>query len=199
MSVNLIPILIDERILADEIVRLSKVLPPEKLDDSETIFIDALFYEESSEQNQYVFAGCRNHRNHKWCFDADAMRFQMLTKARETVIDAGRTEQSADGIFQFFGAIFGCYNGNNPLNEYGFQNSTIISTPNSRRLHLLFQHINFDLLRPVFEQHCKTYDDGHKYGYISSFRELVDYATALDGLLIQAIQNNKMLYIFISR
>jgi len=198
MSVDLIPMLIDEKTLTEEITRLRKTLPPEKLDSSETQFHEALFYEHGSNRNQYAYAKLeRFYKNTKRSIDANSMRFQMLVKARETVIDGGKTERCADALFQFFGVFFCCFTGNNAFNEFGFQHSTIISPANSRRLHLLFQQIDFDLLRPVFDEHCKGQDDGSKYSYIGSFGELVDYGKALDGLLIQAIENGKWLYIYV--
>jgi hypothetical protein len=197
MSVDLIPMLIDEKTLAGEITRLAKTLPAEKLDSWETQFHEALFYEHGSNRNQYAYAKLEDfYKNTKRSIDADSMRFQMLIKTRETVIDDGKTERNADALFQFFGAFFCCFARTNPFNEFGFQNSTIISPANSRRLHLLFQQIDFDLLRPIFDQHCKRRDNGHEYSYIGSFGELVDYAKALDGLLIQAVENGKWLYIY---
>lgn len=193
MGVDLIPMLIDEKILADEIVRLSKVLPPEKLDHPETQFHHELFYEHGSPRNQYSFAKLDPYKNTKWCIAAEAMRLQLLNKTREHF---GDPALSADALFQFFGAFFCSFNYTNPFNEYGFHNSTIIGANNSRRLHLLFQRIDFELLRPVFEEHCRVDDRGREYTYIHSFEELVEYAKALDGLLIQAIENNKVLYIY---
>jgi len=195
MGVDLIPILIDEKTLAEEIMRLGKALPPEKLDNWETQFHHELFYEHGSNRNQYAYAKLEGYKNTKWCIAANSIRFQLLIKAKETVSDGGDSERSADALFQFFGAMFCCFIGNNPLNEYGFKNSTIVSPANARRLHLLFQQINFDLLQPVFERHCKS-DEGMMSGYIQSFGELVDYAKALDGLLVQASGNDKVLYIY---
>lgn len=187
MSVHLIPMLVDEKILADEILRLSKVLPPDKLDHWETRFHENLFYEHGSDRNQYSFAKLDPYKNDKWCIAADSIRFQLLIGSRENFRDAAL---GANALFQFFGAIFCSFNDNNSFNEYGFHHSTIVGPINSRRLHLLFQRVDFELLRPVFEQHCKP------DGYIRSFGELVDYAKALDGLLIQAIESDKVLYIY---
>jgi hypothetical protein len=196
MSVDLIPMLIDEETLAGEITRLAKTLTAEQLDSWETQFHHELFYEHGSSRNQYAYAKLEAfYKNTKRSIDADAMRLQLLIKTRETVIDDGKAERSADALFQFFGAFFCCFTRTNPFNEFGFHNSTIISTANSRRVHLLFQQIDFDLLRPIFDKHCQG-RDGHEYTYIGSFGELVDYAKALDGLLIQAVESGKWLYIY---
>ena len=128
--------------------------------------------------------------------EADAMRFQLLNKARETVIDGGLTEHSASALFQFLEVFFCNFTSANPGNEFGFRNSTIISVDNCRRLHLLFEQIDFALLKPVFEQYCQGRADGSAYTRIGSFGELVEYATALDGLLRQAMASGKWLYIY---
>lgn len=197
MSVDLIPLLIDGEILAGEIARLAKTLPADKLDNWETQFHHELFYEHGSGRNQYAYARLEPfYKNTKRSIDADSMRFQLLMKARETVSDGGNTGRCADALFQFFGAFFCCFTGNNAFNEFGFHQSAIISAANSRRLHLLFQQVDFDLLRPVFDRHCQKRNDGQEYSYLGSFEELVEYAKALDGLLVQAIENDKWLYIY---
>jgi len=193
MGVDLIPMLIDEKILADEIMRLRKALPPEKLDHPDTLFHEALFYEHGSSRNQYSYAKLDPYKSTRWCIDADSIRLQMLIRTKNSGDDA---DLSADALFQFFGALFCSFNYNNPLNEYGFHNSTIAGPNNCRRLHLLFQRINFESLQPVFEQCCKLDGRGRKYDYIQSFKELIDYTKALDELLIQAIQSNRVLYIY---
>ena len=189
--------LIDEETLAGEIARLAKTLPAERLDHGETQFHHELFYEHGSSRNQYAYAKLDSfYKNTRRCIDADAMRLQLLVKTRDTVIDDGSTERSADALFQFFGAFFCCFTRTNACNEFGFQHSAIIGTANTRRLHLLFQQIDFALLRPAFDKFCQRRDDGHEYTYIESFEMLVDYAKALDGLLLQAIEKGKWLYIY---
>jgi hypothetical protein len=196
MSVELIPILIDEQVLTREVARLRAELPQETLDSWETQFHAALFYEPHSERNQYAYATLRPFRSIRMNYDADAMRFQLLDQARKTARDAGPTERSASALFHFLEVFFCCFVGTNPHNEFGFQHSTIISLSNCRRLHALFERIDFALLAPVFAEHCKTRDDGSAYTRIDSFAELVEYATALDGLLVQAMDSGKWLYIY---
>ena len=143
MSVDLLPILIDEKTLQEEILRLSKALPLEKLDYWETVFHENLFYEPGSDRNQYAYGKLKPYHNTKWCFDADKMRFRILIKASET--GDSDTERSADALYQFFGAFFCGRLTYNPFNEYGFSGSVIMSPGSSRRFHLLFQQIKFEL------------------------------------------------------
>ena len=78
MSVDLIPILIDEKTLAGEIDRLVKTLPAGKIDSGEVQFHHALFYEHGSDRNQYAYAEIKSfYKNTKRSLDADSMRFQM--------------------------------------------------------------------------------------------------------------------------
>jgi hypothetical protein len=73
-----------------------------------------------------------------------------------------------------------------------------MNAASARRLHLLYQGIDFDLLRPVFKEHCQLDECDKPYPYIQTFDELVDYTKALDGLLVQAVEKNKTLYVFAS-
>ena len=74
----------------------------------------------------------------------------------------------------------------------------IIGAANARRLHLLFQQIDFEVLRPFYEEKCKKYDDGSEFDRITKFEELVSYVTAFNDLLLQATEKNKTLYMFAS-
>ena len=197
MSVNLVPILIDERLLADEIARLRKTLPPEEFDNpaGEIRFYDALIFEDPpSPNNQYAFAKLQPHKNTTDCFDADEIRFQLLRSTRNS--NSVEAAKSADVLFRFIGEFF-VYNGLYvPFNEHGLTGSVIIGPANARRLHLFFQQIGFELLRPFYEEHCKKYDDGWEFNRIRTFEEFVGYVTAFDGLLLQAIEKDKALYMF---
>jgi hypothetical protein len=199
MSVDLIPILVDGKVLADEIVRLRKILPPEEFDNpaSDIHFHDALIFEDpSSPNNQYAFAKLQPYKNTKYCFDADEIRFQLLRGTRDS--NSIEAAKSADTLFRFIGEFIVHLVTNIPFNENGLTGSAIIGPINSSRLHLFFQQINFELLRPFYEEHCKKYDDGSEYDRLKSFEEFVDYVKAFDGLLLQAMEKNKTLYMFAS-
>ena len=199
MSVHFIPILIDEKVLADEIARLRKLLPPEEFDNpaSEIHFHDTLVFESpSSPANQYAFASLQSGKNTRDGFDANEIRFQLLQCTRDS--NSSEAARSAEAVFQFLGAFFCCFPNTVPFNEYGLIGSTIIGQANARRLHLLFKRINFDRLRPFYDEHCKKYGDGSDFNRIKSFNEFVAYAAAFDGLLLQAMEKNKTLYMFAS-
>ena len=197
MSVDLIPILVDEKVLADEIMRLRKTLPPEEFDNpaSNIHFHDALIFEDpSSQNNQYAFAKLQPYKNTRDCFDADEIRFQLLRGTRDSMEAA----KSADTLFRFIGEFIVHLVTNVPFNEHGLTGSVIIGPANARRLHLFFQQIVFESLRPFFEEHCKKYDGGSEFNRLKSFEEFVNYVTAFDSLLLQAMEKNKTLYMFAS-
>jgi hypothetical protein len=204
MSVDLVQILIDEKLLAGEITRLRGALPPEEFDNpnSDIHFQDALACEQKTpEEGQYAYAkfACREFpvsNNTKDCFDADEIRFQLLRGTREPAsIEEAR---SGDALFQFLGAFLLRPFTNNPFNEHGLRSSTIIGPANARRLHSLFQQIEFDRLRPFYEAHCKKYDDGSDFKYLKSFEDFIKYVAAFDGLLLQAMAKHKTLYMYAS-
>jgi hypothetical protein len=199
MSVDLIPILVDEKVLADEIMRLRKALRPEEFDNpaSDIHFHDALIFEDpSSPKNQYIFAKLQPYKNTRDCFDADEIRFQLLRSTRDS--NSTKAAKSADALFRFLGEFLVHNNLYIPFNEHGLTGSAMIGPANARRLHYFFQQINFELLRPFYEEHCKKYDDGSEYNRLKSFDEFISYVTAFDGLLLQAMEKNKTLYMFAS-
>lgn len=199
MSVNLVSILIDEKLLADEITRLHKTMPREKFDSPscEIHFHDALAFEDKPlEGRQYAYAQFSASDNTRDCFDADEIRFQLLRSTRDS--NSVEAAKSADALFRFIGEFFvhdGLYA---PFNEHGLTSSVIIGANNTHRLHLFFKQIDFEVLRPFYEENCKKYDDGSEFNRITTFEELVSYVTAFDGLLLQAMEKNKTLYMFAS-
>ncbi|MEI6074447.1 MAG: hypothetical protein WCS94_02660 [Verrucomicrobiota bacterium] len=199
MSTNLVPILIDEKLLAGEIARLGKIVLPEEFDNfaSEIHFHDALRYEDiSPEERQYAFASFSASNNTRDCFDADEIRFQLLHSTRDS--NSTNAAKSADTLFRFIGDFFVHNRLYIPFNEYGLTGSVIIGLANARRLHLFFQKIDFDLLRPFYVEHCKKYAEGMEINRVKSFEEFVSFVTAFDDLLLQAMEKNKALYIFAS-
>ena len=198
MSVHLIPVLIDGELLAAEIARFQKTLSPDEFDsgNSEIHFYDELVYDEKRGITQYVFAKLAPYKDTKFCLDADSVRFQLLSSAR--TVGAGEACRSADAVYQFLGAFLLSYVTYNPFNEYGFTSSVIIGPVNARRLDDLFKKINFELLQPLYNKHCKKREDGFAYNYIKSFDDFLGYIKALDNLLVQAIEAKKTLYMFAS-
>ncbi len=171
MSVDLIPILIDEKVLADEIMRLRKALPPEKLDNpnGEICFHDALIFENpSSPNNQYAYAELEPYKNTRWSHRANSIRFQLLFNAKESGVSQ-EAARSADCLFQFIGGFICHLTTVVPFNEFGLTSSVIISAASARRLHLFFQQIIFESLRPLYNEHCKA-DEAESRGYIKSLK-----------------------------
>jgi hypothetical protein len=198
MSVHLIPVLIDGELLAAEIARFQKTLPPEEFDsgNSEIHFYDELVYDEMRGITQYAFAKLEPYKNTRFCLDADSIRFQLLSSAR--IADLDEECRSADALYQFLGAFLLSKVAYNPFNEYGLTASVIIGPANARRLDALFKKIKFASLQPLYNENCKMREDGFAYIYIKSFDDFLGYVKALDGLLAQAIEANKALYMFAS-
>jgi hypothetical protein len=205
MSVNFIPILVDEKVLTDEIVRLRQTLPPEKIDEAiqEAWRNDALPKHES--ENRFEFRRFRNFDNTHFWNEAGEIRLQILFAAWEaqyTSQSSNEILRSADALYQFLGAFHYQYCNNNVVNDYGLTGSCAISPVNSRRLHELFKRIDFELLRPIFVEHCKgqCYMPGEltKYDWIPSIDVLKNYAAAFDGLVAEAAEKNKVLYMWAS-
>jgi hypothetical protein len=205
MSVNFLPILIDEKVLTDKIMRLRQTLPLEKVDEAmqETWMNDALGRDDS--ENPISYGGFANFDNLKFWGEADEIRLQILFAARQSRHTAQRsneTEKSADALYQFLGAFHYGYCNNNWVNDYGLIGSCAVSPINARRLHELFKNIDFELLRPIFMERCKGQyylsDEIEKYTWIPSIEVLKNYVTAFDGLVAEAAEKNKVLYMWAS-
>ena len=197
MSNNFIPLLVDERKLADEIQTLKNANDydtwnwTERLSDALKAGEHASFAKWKVDPKTCFSSADRS------AFDADNVRFQLLKAAqpRDYTISDEQT-RSADALYQFFQAFFCCWSYSLPFNEYGLTNSTIVGQANAKRLHAVFTRIDFDSLRPLYEKNCTQNDDGEKYSRIRSFDELVGYASAFDGLLTQAMEQNKTLFMY---
>src|SRR5665213_233493 len=189
MSVNFLPILVDEKVLTDKIVRLRQTLPLEKIDEAmQEAWINAHLTSEDIER-PISGRGFSDFDNLKFWGEADEIRLQILFAARQsryTERHSNETERSADALYQLLGAFHYGYANNNWVNDYGHTGSCAISPVNSRRLHELFKRIDFELLRPIFDEHCKgqCYMPGEltKYDWIPSIDVLKNYAAAFDGL-----------------
>jgi len=203
MSVNFIPILIDEKVLTDKIVRLRQTLPLEKIDEAmQESWTSALLTSDDIE-NLNSGRAFGHFDNLKFWGEADEIRLQILFAARQlryTDRHSNETERSADALYQFLGAFHYGYTNNNGVNDYGLTGSCAICPVNSRRLHELFKHIDFELLRPIFFEHCKgqCYLPGQltKYDWIPSIDVLKNYVAAFDGLVAEAAEKNKVLYMW---
>jgi hypothetical protein len=204
VSVVIIPFLVDEKILADEIARLSKILPPEKLDcggDDHT-FCNELVYHSPADgkgnESQYELAT----RPKGWIANTkgwrevhDLIHLLVYYSWRDEGVD--EPLRSADLLFQFTTAcLSGGLSVNTPLNEYGFKNSTIIGPANAWRLRALFAQIDFQLLRFVFDKHRQLDRNGDPYTWVTSMDELKKYVGWFDTMLEEAIRKNKVLYMY---
>jgi len=203
MSVNFLPVLIEEKVLNDKIMRLRQTLPMEKIDEAmQEAWTNSLL---DSDDIEDPISGREFGRfdNLKFWGETDEIRLQILFAARQSPNKYSlETEKSADALYQFLGAFHYGYANNNCVNDYGLKGSCAISPVNSRRLHELFKHIDFELLRPIFVEHCKgqCYMPGEltKYDWIPSIDVLKNYAAAFDGLVAEAAEKNKVLYMWAS-
>jgi len=200
MSVNFLPILVDEKVLTDEITRLRQTLPPEKIDEAiqDAWFNDAL--PKHKTENRFAFRGFGNFDNTCFWSEADEIRHQILCAAWPHGQRSNEIQKSADALYQFLGAFRYGYANNNWVNDYELTDSCAISPVNSRRLHKLFKCIDFELLRPIFVEHCKGQGcmpgELTKYRWIPSIDVLKNYAAAFDGLVAEAAEKNKVLYMW---
>jgi len=210
MSVNFLPILIDEKVLTDKIQQLRQTLPPEKIDEAiqEAWRNDQL--PAGKEQNRFSFRGFDDFDNTRFWPDADEIRFKILDAAfrQQGKNNWCETLKSADALYQFLGGFGSLWITNNGINDYGVTGSCTISPANVRRLHELFKNIDFELLRPIFDEHCKDkyYESGDscyspvirekKHSWMQTIEALKDYVSALHGLVAEAAAKNKVLYMW---
>ena len=59
-----------------------------------------------------------------------------------------------------------------PHNEFGLVSNIIISPASARRLHLLYERIDLEILRERFPDHFADIDVSPASGYCSNFDEL---------------------------
>lgn len=205
MSANFIPLLVEERLLAEKVAQVKSGLSPDSvsIDRWNEALSDTLF---SRPHERLPFATWPGKRpwgwtsGTRWARDAEHISFQLLTSTQSWNPDNWPIELSisADALFQFL-RVFHCYDRCAvPFNEFGLTNCTIISPSSARRLHALFGKIDFAGLRPVYDAKCQRRCDGEEYGHIQSFDELVDYVSGFDGLLIQSMEQDKMLYVCVN-
>jgi hypothetical protein len=202
MSVNFIPILVDEKVLTDTIQLLTQTLPPEKIDEA----IQDLWFNDSlpGDKSEYRFAfrGFEAFDNHSFWVEADPIRFQILFGAWKSGNGVIETIRSADALYQFLPAFYYGWSATASVNDYGLPSSCAISPINARRLHELFKQIDFELLKPIFEEHCRGQyylpEKLEKYSWIPSIEVLKNYAAAFDGLVAEVATKNKVLYMWAS-
>jgi len=142
MSVNFLPILVDEKVLTDKI---QQTLPPEQIDEAiqEAWRNDALPRNKS--ENRFAFREFSEFDNTRFWFEAAKIRLQILFAAWQLqYTDKGSVEleKSADALYQFLGSFHCGYANNNGVNDYGLVRSCAIRPVNSRRLHELFKRID---------------------------------------------------------
>jgi hypothetical protein len=191
MSVHYIPILIDEELLAGQIARMRLRMPENEFDcgDPELCFHDELEFDRTRGITPYEYAELGPYKNNMWwqeARDISLILLSLVEKLDTTII------KSADTLYRFLGLFVLGRDYGYPFNEYGFAFSVIMGAKNAHYWHTFFKRIDFELLRPVYERERARWKDSR---FIHEFTELVDYAKALDQLLIQAIKMNRTLYV----
>ena len=214
MSVHYIPFLMDERALTDEILRLRRTLPLEKIDeaiqkasderdlkndramDNPPVVTDTDPIPETLPEERPECADLfRKFSNSRlWFQETDPLRFQLLVACRDSTREyhTNEAEQSADALYQFLGAFHFNDCTNNAINDYGLTESCALSPFNSRRLHNLFLRIDFEALAPAFADYLKTCREPVR---LDSIEILKEYVSTFDALVKEAVSKNKVLYI----
>jgi len=115
---------------------------------------------------------------------------------RESWEHASREEEEAiDSLFRFsrsFMLGFNCYR---PFNELGLRRSLIMSPASARYWLKLYNSINFDHVRPLFD---RVYPGGNMKNihWFKSYDEVKGYLDVFPQMLTPSIETNRMLYGF---
>lgn len=104
-------------------------------------------------------------------------------------------EEAADSLYRFtrsFMLGFACYR---PFNELGLRNSLLMSPASARYWLKLYNSINFEHVRSLFE---RVYPGGDMKDihWFKSYDEMKDYLDVFPQMLTESIETNRMLYGF---
>lgn len=108
---------------------------------------------------------------------------------------SGEEVEAIDSLFRFSRNFMLGFSDYRPFNELGLRRSLIMSPASARYWLKLYNSINFDHVRSLFD---RVYPGGDMKDihWFKSYDEVKDYLDAFPQMLTEAIETNRMLYGF---
>lgn len=106
-------------------------------------------------------------------------------------------EKSAQALYYFLGPFCVHRVTGYALNEFGFDNATILDPTGVRRLAVLYSHLDKTALQPFSIMYTGKDPSGKQYRYLESFEEFSTIVELFGMLVNEAAELNKGLYLFI--
>jgi len=185
--------MIDYSRLVEEIDKLRPVVPPEKL----AIAVRDLISELGEKNNGIVLVSKSfgPYLIERYMHDVANVLHQLLFNSWRSCTYG--IERSAQALYHFLGPFCVHRVTGYALNEFGFENATILDPTGVRRLAVLYSHLDKTALHPFSVMYTGKDPSGNQYRYLKSFEEFSTIVEMFGMLVNEAAELNKGLYLFI--